>query len=81
MAFIEDLQKLVELESPSEDLKACRAVVELAVKIADENLNSAAEIVEENGRPVFWIRFGQLVHTFLRGALLAISQKVLEFSI
>ena len=54
MAFIEDLQKLVELESPSEDLKACRAVVELAVKIADENLNSAAEIVEENGRPVFW---------------------------
>jgi glutamate carboxypeptidase len=54
MAFIEDLQKLVELESPSEDLKACRGVVELAVKIADENLNSAAEIVEENGRPVFW---------------------------
>ena len=54
MAFIEDLQKLVELESPSEDLKACRAVVELAVKIADENLNSAAEIVEENSRPVFW---------------------------
>ncbi|CAB4754345.1 unannotated protein [freshwater metagenome] len=54
MAFIEDLQKLVEFESPSEDLKACRGVVELAVKIADENLNSAAEIVEENGRPVFW---------------------------
>jgi glutamate carboxypeptidase len=54
MAFIEDLQKLVELESPSEDLKACRGVVELAVKIADENLNSAAEIVEENSRPVFW---------------------------
>jgi glutamate carboxypeptidase len=54
MAFIEDLQKLVEFESPSEDLKACRGVVQLAVKIAEENLNSAAEIVEENGRPVFW---------------------------
>lgn len=54
MSFIEDLQKLVEFESPSEDLKACRRVVELAVKIADENLSSVAEIVEENGRPVFW---------------------------
>lgn len=54
MAFIEDLQKLVEFESPSEDLKACRGVVELAAKIAEENLKSAAEIVEENGRPVFW---------------------------
>jgi glutamate carboxypeptidase len=54
MALIEDLQKLVEFESPSEDLKACQGIVELAVKIADENLNPAAEIVEENGRPVFW---------------------------
>ena len=54
MAFIEDLQKLVEFESPSEDLKACRGVVELAAKIAGQNLNTAAEIIEENGRPVFW---------------------------
>ena len=35
MAIIKDLKKLVEFESPSEDLAACRGVVELAIKIAD----------------------------------------------
>ena len=54
MAIIEDLKKLVEFESPSEDLAACRGVVELAVQIANENLNPAAELIEENNRPVFW---------------------------
>jgi len=54
MAIIDDLQKLVEFESPSEDLAACRGVIELAVQIANENLDSPAEIIEEKGRPVFW---------------------------
>ena len=54
MAIIDDLQKLVEFESPSEDLAACRGVIELAVQIANENLDSSAEIIEEKGRPVFW---------------------------
>jgi len=54
MALIDDLQKLVEFESPSEDLAACRGVVELAVQISNENLDSSSEIIEENGRPVFW---------------------------
>jgi glutamate carboxypeptidase len=54
MAIIEDLKKLVEFESPSEDLAACRGVVELVVQIANENLNPAAELIEENNRPVFW---------------------------
>ena len=54
MAFNEDLQKLVEFESPSEDLQACRGVIELAVQITNENLSSPAEIIEENSRPVFW---------------------------
>lgn len=54
MAIIKDLKKLVEFESPSEDLAACRGVVELAIKIADENLEPAAQLVEENNRPVFW---------------------------
>jgi hypothetical protein len=36
MGLIEDLKKLVEFESPSEDLSACRGVVELAVEIAIE---------------------------------------------
>ncbi|MDA0259382.1 MAG: M20/M25/M40 family metallo-hydrolase [Actinobacteria bacterium] len=54
MTIIEDLKKLVEFESPSEDLAACRGVVELAIQIADENLEPAARLVEENNRPVFW---------------------------
>ncbi len=54
MAITEDLKKLVEFESPSEDLAACRGVVELAVQIANENLEPAAQLVEENNRPVFW---------------------------
>lgn len=54
MAIIEDLKKLVEFESPSEDLAACRGVVELAIKIANENLEPTAELIEENSRPVFW---------------------------
>jgi glutamate carboxypeptidase len=54
MAIVEDLKKLVEFESPSEDLPACRGVVELAIQIANENLKPEAELIEENGRPVFW---------------------------
>ena len=54
MAIIEDLKKLVEFESPSEDLAACRGVVELAVEIANENLQPTAQLIEENSRPVFW---------------------------
>jgi glutamate carboxypeptidase len=54
MGLIEDLQKLVEFESPSEDLASCRGVTELAVEIANEKLNPEAKVIEENGRPVFW---------------------------
>jgi glutamate carboxypeptidase len=54
MGLIEDLQELVEFESPSEDLAACRGVAELAVAIANEKLNPEAKVIEENGRPVFW---------------------------
>ena len=54
MAIIEDLKKLVEFESPSEDLAACRGVVELAVQIANENLKPEAQLMEENSRPIFW---------------------------
>jgi glutamate carboxypeptidase len=54
MAIVEDLKRLVEFESPSEDLLACRGVVELAIQIANENLKPEAELIEENNRPVFW---------------------------
>ena len=54
MAIVEDLKRLVEFESPSEGLLACRGVVELAIQIANENLKPEAELIEENGRPIFW---------------------------
>ena len=54
MTIIQDLKALVEFESPSEDLGACRGVVDLAVGIANKNLSVKAEVIEENGRPVFW---------------------------
>jgi len=52
--MLQALEKLVRCESPSEDLAACRAVVEVANEIAIEVLGKAAEIQEFNGRPVFW---------------------------
>lgn len=48
------LEALVKLESPTEDLDACRKVIELANQIAIDELGSPAEIREVNGRPVFW---------------------------
>ena len=45
MAIIEDLQSLVEFESPSDDLAACIGVVELAVEIANRNLPTMAALI------------------------------------
>ena len=54
MNFLADLQRLVELQSPSEDLDACRSVISLANEIAVERLGTPARIFDENNRPVFW---------------------------
>ncbi len=54
MNFLADLQRLVELQSPSEDLDACRSVISLANEIAVERLGAPARIFDENNRPVFW---------------------------
>lgn len=48
------LEKLVRLESPTEDLAACRAVIELASQIALDVLGTPAQTRDVNGRPVFW---------------------------
>lgn len=48
------LEKLVRLESPTDDLEACRAVIQLASEIAVQVLGAPAQIREVNGRPVFW---------------------------
>ena len=49
-----DIQRLVECESPAEDLVACHKVIDLAVEIANLRLKPIAQKVIENGRPVFW---------------------------
>jgi glutamate carboxypeptidase len=54
-AMIEDLRALVECESPTEDLAACQKVVELAAAISGRLIPSKAEVLEVNGRPVFWL--------------------------
>ncbi len=54
MSFLVDLQSLVELQSPSEDLPACRKVLARAQEIATSTLGAPAKIFDENGRPVFW---------------------------
>ena len=52
--MLADLEALVKLESPTEDLAACRDVINLASDIATRVLGTPAEIREVNGRPVFW---------------------------
>jgi glutamate carboxypeptidase len=51
---IKDIQRLVECQSPTQDLAACVKVVELAVEISAQVLEVPAKLVTENGRPVFW---------------------------
>lgn len=52
--MLEALEKLVRCESPSEDVAACRAVVEIANQIALEILGTPAQVREIEGRPIFW---------------------------
>jgi glutamate carboxypeptidase len=52
--MLPDLEALVRLESPTQDLEACKNVVRLASDIASRVLDSPAEIRDINGRPVFW---------------------------
>jgi glutamate carboxypeptidase len=51
---IKDIQRLVECQSPTEDLAACVKVVELAVEISAQVFEIPAKLITENGRPVFW---------------------------
>ena len=48
------LEALVRVESPTEDLDACRDVVRLASDIATRVTGTPAQIIEHNSRPVFW---------------------------
>lgn len=55
MAILDDLKALVECESPTEDIEACRKVVNLAATIAKSVTGSDAKVFNESGRPVFWL--------------------------
>jgi len=48
------LERLVRCQSPTSDLLACQAVINLAAEIASEVLNQPAQIREIENRPVFW---------------------------
>jgi len=52
--MLSTLEKLVRLESPTDDLAACREVIKLASDLALEILGKPAQIREVNARPVFW---------------------------
>ncbi len=54
MGYLEDLQSLVECESPSEDLEACHRVVDVSVDLASHILKEPAKKVLEHGQPIFW---------------------------
>ena len=54
MTALIDIQRLVECESPTEDLAACNQVVDLAVEIANKLLKTPSTKINESGRPVFW---------------------------
>jgi glutamate carboxypeptidase len=54
MTALTDLKRLVECESPTEDLVACNQVVDLAIEITNSLLKVKAEKVMENGRQVYW---------------------------
>jgi len=54
MNALTDIQRLVECESPTEDLVACNRVIDLAVEISNTRLKPIAQKVIESGRPVFW---------------------------
>ena len=54
MTALIDIQRLVECESPTEDLASCNQVVDVAVEIANKLLKTPATKINENGRPVFW---------------------------
>ena len=52
--MLESLERLVRCESPTDDLDACKRVVQIASEIAEEVLGKPATILEVKGRPVFW---------------------------
>ena len=53
--MLQDLKSIVECESPTEDLLACNRVVELASEISLRVNGVKGDLLQEKGRPVFWL--------------------------
>lgn len=53
--MLKDLQALVEVESPADDLAACKRVIDKANEITQRLIGTKAEVFEEKGRPVYWL--------------------------
>lgn len=53
--MLQDLKSLVECESPTEDLLACNRVVELASEISLRVTGVKGDLLQEKGRPIFWL--------------------------
>jgi glutamate carboxypeptidase len=53
--MLQDLKSLVECESPTEDLLACNRVVELASEISLRVTGVKGDLLQEKGRPLFWL--------------------------
>jgi glutamate carboxypeptidase len=53
-AVLQDMQTLIEVESPSEDLKACLDVVITANQILENRLGSKGKLIEVAGRTHLW---------------------------
>ena len=51
MEMLEDLRALVECESPTEDLAACRKVIDLSNTLSKKVTGIEARTFDENGRP------------------------------
>jgi glutamate carboxypeptidase len=53
--MVKDLQALVEVESPTDDLASCRRIVDKANEITERLLGTSADVFDEKGRPVYWL--------------------------
>ena len=53
--MLKDLQALVEIESPTDDLASCRRAIDKANEITTSLLGTSADVFDEKGRPVYWL--------------------------
>ena len=68
-AMVDDLATLVSVESPSDDLAACRAVVEAVARLGEGLLGRPPEVLEVHGRPHARWRFGSAGRVLVIGHL------------